>query len=227
MKQTCLWPMIGILLGVTIIWQSHIVSERLVPTLNNPDCHWCDTSERADQVRFIPSNPLFIRLAAPADPQLLADLLWFRLGYYFGAHAISDRSYEHLYFLLNQVTDLSPRWSYPYLTGAIMLYLEAQDPVNSLRLISKGMKAMPELWGLPFFKAYIFWKEFEDYKTASHFLLLAASLKNAPSYLSGLAAKLAKKSGDMEFLEVFREMVDKRVDDPKQRKHILKRLQED
>ncbi len=210
-------------LSTTLYLQNKLLRARFSYSFDNPDCPWCD-SKKPDEIRFIPAKTVFIRLFAPADPNLIADFLWVRTQYYFGAHVITDQDYFFLNYLLEKITDLAPDWKAPYIFGAVVLYLEAQMPDDALWILDKGLASFKDDWQFYFLKGYIYWKAFENLEEASRQLFEASKQENAPRYLRGLSATLASRSGNRAFMETFYRIIDQHVDDPRQKEMIRQKL---
>ncbi|WDP88647.1 MAG: hypothetical protein HUN04_02385 [Desulfobacter sp.] len=211
----------------TVALQGLLLEKRYNYSFNNPFCSWCNENEdNNDEVLFIPAHSLFIRLFAPADPDFTADLLWLRTAYYFGAHAITDQDYFYLYYLLNKITDLAPQWEYPYHFGGIVLLLEADMPIQALKLTNKGVGRFEQSWGLLFMKGYISWKAFNDHKSAAELIFQASQIEGSPEFFTALSVTLAKKTGDELFTDSFAQYVLHSLKDPKQREVVLKKISE-
>ena len=223
--KTPLFLVVFFSLAMTFVLQTDLLQKRFLFDFGVPECPWCD-SNVIDDVRFLPVNTLVTRLGAPADADFLADLIWFRTCYYFGAHALTDKEYGYLYYLLDRISDLAPRWELPYMFGAVVLYLEAGNPVEALKLIKKGNNNVPKCWELVFLKGYIFWKQFNNLEAASTILFKASQINGAPEYLSYLSGTLATHTGEKEFTSVFFHTVMSVIDDPLQKKIMQKKMLE-
>lgn len=213
------------ILILTISLQSHLIDNRFSFILNNPDCPWCE-GQNVDDIAYLPLNTLSTRLFSPADPDFLADLIWMRACYYFGEHAITDQQYDQLLYLLELITDLSPKWELPYTFGAIALSVEAEAPFQAMVIIDKGIQQLPHVWELHFFSAYISWKDFNDLESASISLLKASRIEGAPRYLARLAATLALKGNNREFMNAFNRAALEMIDNPQQREIIQNKIKQ-
>jgi len=223
MKALSCYTGTAILFLATIYFQTTLLNSRFSYSFDNPQCPWCN-SNQTDEVQFIPAKTVFIRMFAPADPDLTADFLWLRTQYYFGAHAVTDQDYFFLTYLLNKVTDLSAKWEQPYITGAIILYLEAKLPNQALVLLRKGESNIKDSWMIPFLKGYIYWKAFEDLEKASEQIFKASRIEGAPGYLSALSATLASRTGNRAFMATFYDILETYLDDPAQKQRIRQKL---
>lgn len=214
------------LLAIAVSSQMSLVKQRFSLSFSNPYCTWCEDSQ-TDEIEFIPARTLFILGAAPADPDFLADLLWLRTSYYFGAHAVTDQDYAYLQYLLNRIAELAPNWEYPYMFGGIVLHMEAGLPVPALSLVQKGIQRFPDSWQLLFLKGYILWNAFENYEQASKDLFKASQIDGAPTYLHDLSITLADRSQNQHFQNAFYDFVMDNLKNPGQKHIIRKRFEKE
>uniref|UniRef100_A0A7C4MMX7 Tetratricopeptide repeat protein n=1 Tax=Desulfatirhabdium butyrativorans TaxID=340467 RepID=A0A7C4MMX7_9BACT len=177
-------------------------------------------------VLYIPVDPIFMKLAMPADPEFLADLIWMRTAYYFGEHAMSNRQYPYLLHLLDTITELSPKWELPYLFGAVILPSEGNAVEEGLFFIDKGIQHHPENWQLWFFKGYTLWQYRNDPIEAAKMFHRASLLPGAPAYLATLPATLASKSGQRDIALHFLMEALNQLKDPLQQEMLRKKIRE-
>ncbi|MBF0100747.1 MAG: hypothetical protein HQK77_07570 [Desulfobacterales bacterium] len=219
------WFLIFLCLGcITIALQTHYVTLRYGTRTPIPGCPWCEEGPNQDDVIYVPINQSVMRLFSPADPDFLADLLWLRTAYYFGQHVLTDRQYPYLLHLLDLITDLAPKWLFPYIFGALVLPLEVEAVDEGIYLIDKGLQHHPNEWQLWFFKGYFLWQVKHDHLHAAEMLKIASTLKNAPSYLANLAATVATKSGQKELTIRFLNEALKNTTDPLQRQMFINKI---
>ncbi|MGD9900704.1 MAG: hypothetical protein AB7T22_16385 [Calditrichaceae bacterium] len=177
-------------------------------------------------VIYVPLQPSLIKLLSPSDPSFISDILWMRTAYYFGFHAMSDRQYPYLVHLLDVITDLSPKWEFPYFFGATLLPTEAESAEEGFYIINKGLRQFPDDWQLWFFKGYYQWHINHNLIEAAETFRHAAMLPGAPLYLSRLPATLATKAGQRELALRFIHESLNQVKDEKQKKILMEKLQE-
>ena len=209
----------------TILLQKKFSDSKIGKRIEVPGCSWCD-EKPIDDVVFIPLDASILRFFSPADALFLADILWMRTSYYFGKHLLTDRDYPYLLHMLDLITDLSPDWIQPYFFGAVVLPTEAESVEDGLYLIDKGLLFHPDNWQLWFFKGFYLWQIKNDLLGASEALSKASQLEEAPTYLINLAASFATKGGNRVLAVRFLKEASKNVQDPTQRKMILKKMKE-
>jgi len=227
MKTTKLsFVLLSVMLVCTVYFQMRFLEERFKDRLIIPGCPWCDAKEKGEDVVYLPVSTSVVKLFTPADHNFLADMIWMRTLYYFGKHVLTDRQYPYLLYLLDMITDLSPRWENPYLFGAIVLPTENNVLSDGLYIIDKGLVHHPDTWELWFFKGYYLWKSVGDIDRASEALYKASVCPNAPRYLANLSATIATRAGKRELAVRFLQEALKNIQDPAQQDMIRRKLQE-
>jgi len=207
-----------VILVVTCVIQTDLTFKRFPYNYHDVSSH--------HEVVYVPLHSAFLKIMAPADPSFISDLLWMRTSYYFGFHALSDRKYPYLIYLLDIITDLSPKWDYPYFFGAAILPTEADSAEEGYYIIEKGLQQFSDDWQLWFFKGYYQWKIDKNLIGASETLHHASMLPSAPPYLARLPATLATKAGQRELALRFINESLKQVKDENQKQILLEKLQE-
>lgn len=99
--------------------------------------------------------------------------------------------------MLDTITDLSPKFSAPYVIGASNLSVIAEDHIGAKIIFGKGAKQFPRDWGLLYRGAYHFLYELNDLKTAADWLKRAAD-NGAPGWLYSLSSRVNTQSGQIE-----------------------------
>ncbi|MBF0259680.1 MAG: hypothetical protein HQK62_12745 [Desulfamplus sp.] len=142
---------------------------------------------------YLPSGQ-FIKGAALAYDEMVADFLWIKVIGYFATHAKTDRDYRWFNHFLNIITELDPYSQYVYEFGGIILSAEMEKPEKSTELMKKGManvsKNHERYWKFPFFIAFNYMYYLKDFKKAAEYLEIAAKDPRSPTYLPMLVARL-------------------------------------
>ena len=209
--------------ATTVLFQAIYLDKRYADRVILPECPWCDANAKGDVV-YLPMDASVMRFLSPADSEFLADMLWLRALYYFGQHSLTDGQYPYLVNLLDMITDLAPRWDYPYHYGAVILGDASDTPDDAFYMIDKGLVHHPENWQLWFFKGYYLWKD-GDNLNAADALQKAAVLPGAPVYLAQLSATLLTREGRRDMALHFLEQALSMTQDPRQRKFIIQKIQ--
>ena len=214
-----------VLLVSVISLQADYLNKRYKAYQPVEGCPYCEFQDKPDVI-YIPLKSSTVRLFAPADSDLIADLICMRTNYYFGQHVLTDREYPYLLHLLDLITDLAPKWFLPYYFGAVILPVETGNLDDGFYIIDKALVHHSDNWQLWFFKGYYLMELREDYIEAAKMFRKASMLPNAPIYLMRLSATLATKGGQKELALHFLEEALKHISDPEQRKVIIEKMNE-
>ncbi len=155
-----------------------------------------------------------------------ADILWLRLLQVIGKKRNSEDEYEWIYHALDVVTTLDPQYAYAYYAGGVILGDLANRPDLSNRLLERGVKANPDEWNIPFLLGYNHYFLLGDPAKGAQYIMQAASLPGGPSYLPGLATRMAAEAGSPETALAFLEVRLRETQDPEMREFLAKRMKE-
>lgn len=125
-----------------------------VALLMEHDRRFLSSEESVRELMYFPTAEA-VRLLAAGNELAAADYLWLRMIQYYAYHMRRDQNYDYLYPITDRLTDLDPRFVYPYTFGALLLVHDAQDSVNSLALLDKAKRMNPERWEFPYMKGFI------------------------------------------------------------------------
>ena len=155
-----------------------------------------------------------------------ADLLWLRLVQVIGKKRNSADEYEWMYHALDVITTLDPQYAYVYYAGGVILGDLANRTDLSNRLLEKGVNANPEVWNIPFLLGYNYYFLLGDPAKGAEYIIQAASLPDGPSYLPGLATRMAAEAGSPETAVAFLEARLRETQDAEMREALAKRMKE-
>jgi tetratricopeptide (TPR) repeat protein len=155
-----------------------------------------------------------------------ADVLWLRLVQVVGKKRNSADEYEWIYHALDVLTALDPQYAYAYYAGGVILGDLANRPDLSIRLLEKGVKANPEVWNIPFLLGYNYYFLLDDPAKGAEYIMQAASLPDGPSYLPGLATRMAAEAGSPGTALAFLEARLRETQDPQTRESLANRMKE-
>ena len=155
-----------------------------------------------------------------------ADILWLRLIQVIGKKQNSADEYEWMYHALDVITMLDPQYAYAYYAGGIILGDLANRPDLSIRLLERGVSANPDVWNIPFLLGYNYYFLLGDPVKGAEYIMKAASLPDGPSYLPGLATRMAAEAGSPDTAMAFLEARLRETQDPEMREVLAKRMKE-
>jgi tetratricopeptide (TPR) repeat protein len=155
-----------------------------------------------------------------------ADILWLRLIQVIGKKRNSADEYEWMYHALDVITTLDPQYAYAYYAGGIILGDLANRPDLSTRLLEKGVSANPDVWNIPFLLGYNYYFLLGDPAKGAEYIMQAARLPDGPSYLPGLATRMAAEAGNPDTALAFLEARLTDTQDPEMREVLAYRMKE-
>ena len=138
---------------------------------------------------------------------LLADWYWMRSLQYVGNKI--DRSTDDvinldnlrplnprlLYPLLDNATDLDPKFITAYSYGATVL--PAIDPEQAIQLTQKGIANNPSSWRLYQYLGYIYWR-LQQYDNAADVYSRGSEIDGAPPFLKMMAGMMKTRGGSRD-----------------------------
>jgi tetratricopeptide (TPR) repeat protein len=155
-----------------------------------------------------------------------ADALWLRFVQVAGKKRNSDDEYEWMYHALDVLTTLDPQYAYAYYAGGVILGDLANRPDLSNLLLEKGFKANPDVWNIPFLLGYNYYFLLGDPAKGAEFIMEAARLPDGPSYLPGLATRMAAEAGSPDTALAFLEARMRETEDLEMREFLANRRKE-
>ena len=161
----------------------------------------------------------------PANPDLMADLLWLQTCYYFGDHATSDRKYDYLDEYLELITALSPKWSYPYYFAGSIMANEVGDIDKSIAFLDRAIENFPEKWQFQFYKGVYLMMYSKDLKKAAEAIHKASMFSESPRYLKELSISLATRAGQKQLAYYYLKRSLKKTHDPAHKKILIEKFQ--
>lgn len=166
-------------------------------------------------------SPSAVRNMSLGYDSLLADIYWTRAVQYYGARAgIEGAKFDMLWPLLDIATTLDPKLIVAYRFGAI--FLSEPPPAGAGRtdlaveLVKRGIAENPDNWYLSGDLGFLYYWRMKDYPAASAAYLEGSKIRNAPSWLKIMAARIEQKGGSLEtsrvmWSEVYESTQDKTV----------------
>lgn len=158
--------------------------------------------------------------------EVMADTLWIRAiqDFDYCDHPLNkQRCHDHswLFQMLDTITDLSPHFRMPYVSGALALSVLISDIDGATRLFDKAVLAFPDDWHLLYIAAYHYLYEVKNSKKAAD-LLIRSARNGGPAWLNSLANRLYVDSGNRDLAEALLQDMIKSGQDPE----LIKRMQQ-
>jgi len=165
-------------------------------------------------LRFLPSGR-YLKAVSLGYSALLADVIYIWAIQYYSTPTITDR-FSRLDHIFGVISELDPKYSEPYLIGALIAAYEARDPGLALKVLDRAMENNPDDWLYPFEAGHYAQMMMEDYRVAQDYYRRAMDLPGAPDIAKRLYANALFKSEDYDsawrtWLEVHNTAADDRV----------------
>lgn len=167
---------------------------------------------------------------------LIADWYWMRALQYIGNKIVNSKQRINLdnlkplnprllYPLLDNATDLDPKFLQVYAYGAIIL--PAIDAEQAIKFTEKGIADNPSEYVLYQHLGYIYWK-LGNYEKAAEIYDRGSQIPNAPPFLKLMAAKMKSDGGSRETARtIYLQMIEQADDDQIKENTALRLLQLD
>ncbi|MGH9947948.1 MAG: tetratricopeptide repeat protein [Pyrinomonadaceae bacterium] len=165
---------------------------------------------------------------------LLADWYWMRSLQYIGGKIVkteSDLNIEDLsalnprllYPLLDNATDLDPKFMAAYSYGASVLPVIDRD--LALKLTEKGIVNNPDAWRLYQYLGYIYWRA-KDFKKAAEIYDKGSQIDGAPSFMKQMSAAMQAQGGSRETARLIYSQMLAEAEDQQSRNNAELRLKQ-
>jgi tetratricopeptide (TPR) repeat protein len=165
---------------------------------------------------------------------LIADWYWMKSLQYIGDKIFNNKQNINL----EDLTALNPRLLYPYLDTATTLdphfievysygalILPAIDRQQAIELTEKGIADNPDEWRLYQHLGYIYWR-LEDYEKAAEVYARGATIKDAPSFMRSMSARMKNQGNDRETARAIYAQMYQEAEDDQSREAARIRLME-
>jgi tetratricopeptide (TPR) repeat protein len=144
---------------------------------------------------YLPSGR-YLKAASLGFNEILADVLYLWSIQYYSNYRIEDRFdyVEHIY--RDIITELDPRYLDAYLTGSLIMVIEARRPETALRLLDKGIEHNPREWILPFEAGFVCYNDLHDYRRAAGYFEKALAAPDVHPIVRRFYAEMYDRAGD-------------------------------
>ena len=130
--------------------------------------------------------------------EIISDLLWLTyIQHSWDCYKAKLCYQDWGYRVLDQASQLAPRFKALYVWGATGLSIMLDDDYGAKVIFDRGLEQYPKDWVLNYRAGYHYMIELEDNKTAAR-LLNVSSENGAPFWTKSLAARLYERSGEFE-----------------------------
>jgi hypothetical protein len=158
------------------------------------DSRYLSSEKSVRELLYFPS-PGIIKFLSAGNELMMADYMWLRMIQYYAFHLRSDRNFEYLYPITDNLTDLDAKFMYPYTFGSLLLVHDAADTVGTLKILDKAKKNNPDRWEFPYMKGFILYVFLRRPEEALAEFIRASKLPRAWDGALRYAAYISKKQG--------------------------------
>ena len=164
--------------------------------LSTTDRKKADRQFALEQSQPLIPSPQILHFLSLGDQPLVADFLWLDTIQYFGT-SNPYAKFAALPRLLDTITQVDPKFAYPYQFGLIVLpFMGAADTAQILG--ERAQQEIPNDALLTFYLATVYQINLKDYKKAAEYYTKSASIPGAPGAAKELAGvSLAKVNEEL------------------------------
>ncbi|MBV5330552.1 MAG: hypothetical protein JZU65_23470 [Chlorobium sp.] len=160
---------------------------------------------------------------------VVADFLMLQAMTFMGERIGQDRNptpdeWQHLYRLLDKITDIDQRFWDPYLFAETMLVWQAGMVEEGNQLLLKAAEHRPQDYQPYYFIGFNNFYFLKNAEKAAPYLRKAAQIPGAPFYLQGLAARFSLYGNETVTAILFLDDMLRQTNDPVVRPYLEKRL---
>jgi hypothetical protein len=157
--------------------------------------------------------------------QFASTILWFTTVHYFGSQFEAKKSMPWFGHMCELVTELDPRARHVFEFCGTLLSWIAREPKRCINLLTRGIENDPEHWRYYYLRGFTYWYFLEDMERAKNDLVYASKIKDAPLFLSSLAARLISTHDDIGNAISFLKASIENTEDPNAKAALEERLQ--
>lgn len=174
-----------LLLGVALIFSSEYKMERIL-----------ESRSFSYHLLYLPSGK-YLKVASMGFNHILADLIYLWSIQFYSNYQITYRYHylEHIYLTI--IPELDPHYLDPFLIGALIMSVEANDVDMALRLLDRGIALNPDKWILAY-DAGMYCYQAGHYKKAAYYFEKALKASDVHPSIRRMYAAMFHKMGDKE-----------------------------
>ena len=180
---------------------------------------------RPAELSYLPKGE-YLKVAVLGYRQLVADLLWLKAVQGLSGRKQTREGYLGAYHAADVLTDLDPAFVHAYQYTGTVLGVIAGMPHESIALLTKGVQRNPSVWQLSFYLGYDYYYELQDPVSAAKHFRSASLLPGAPTWLAGLAARMAVEANDSSAALEFLQRIYMQAEDGEVKEGLAKRIRE-
>ena len=180
---------------------------------------------RTADLSYLPQGK-YLKVAVLGYREIVADFLWLKAVQGLAGRQQTRQGYLGAYHAVDVLTDLDPHFVHAYQYTGTVLGAVAGMPTESIALLSKGVDHNPAAWPLSFFLGYDYYYELRDPAAAAKHFQAASLQPGAPSWLAGLASRMAVEANDPTAALEFLQRLYDQTSDEQLREGLARRIRE-
>ncbi len=177
------------------------------------------------ELSYLPNGD-YLKVAVLGYRHIAADLLWLKAVQGLSGRQQTREGYLAAYHATDVLTDLDPQFVHAYQYTGTVLGVVAGLVKESVALLTKGVQHNPTVWQLSFFLGYDYYYELQNPASAAKYFQAASLLPGAPSWLAGLATRMAVEANDPGAALEFLQRLYLQTNDEQLRKRMAQRIRE-
>jgi tetratricopeptide (TPR) repeat protein len=165
---------------------------------------WVDS----DSLLFLPTGE-YLDAVSLGYQNMLADTLYLWSIQYYGHHRTAEGR-RYLWRIYDVITDLDPKFQDAYLTGALVMALDMDDPNLAIELLEKGAANNPDDWIYWVEAAHYAWISLGEFERAAGYFDRALEKEGVPAMIRRARAGVTAYAGDTQraldlWVDIFRD----------------------
>jgi len=166
----------------------------------------------AESLLFLPTGQ-YLKAASLGYGNLVADVIYLWSIQYYGHHRTSEGR-RYLWRIFEVITDLDPNYQDAYVTGALIMASDMDDPETAIQLLERGARNNPDDWIYPVEAATYAWLTLKDYPRAAGYFDRALELPGTPPIVRRIRAGMDEFAGNLQqalglWVDIYRDAVDR------------------
>lgn len=121
--------------------------------------------------------------------------MWVQLLQQSTNQPIQDEHVSWEFTYLDGITELDPHFERAYSFGATFLSVFKQDSLGAKLILEKWVRRRPHYWRANYLLGFHYFHELKDANLGSLYILRAARMDSAPSWISSLGVRVLSETG--------------------------------
>jgi hypothetical protein len=129
-----------------------------------------------------------------------ASLIWLKINQGVYTWLDNANAYERFSKEIQTLTDLDPKWGFPYAFGTLLLPGLGKTE-GAVALGEKGITNVPDDWRIPYYLAIVYHTNLKDRLNAAKYFTIAANTENAPENVKKMPEAYGSQKSRLDEME--------------------------